>query len=454
MALRQQTASDYLLGTSREYAIYICESRGLPNVADGLKDVQRKALWLMRNKGEKIKTVAMSGEMISSNLYLHGDSSASDAISKLAAPYANNITLLHGIGNFGTRIAPIKGIGAPRYTYVKKSKVTESLVYPDLSIVPLKENYDGSVMEPVHFLPIVPLVLLNGISGIAQGWSTDIFPHSLKDLIKATEQAIKGDKIDDIKPHYELFDLDINHVEGNTWEFIGKAEIPDSSTILVTELPPDLTLEQFKTRLNSMEEDGKINSYVDRSTDKINITIKMARGSVKDWTKEKAIDFLKLKQKGTQRFVVIDFDGTSIRQYDTVQNLVTDFVANRLKWYKRRYEAFIEDASDELLFWEALKLCFDKKLPSKIQGFKNRAEVDTAVRAICKSLDLEDRHIDRIVGLPIYRWALDAYDDVLAKIESLSKNIEAWDKILSDEKNLKKIYLEELAELKKLKVNA
>lgn len=452
MAQEIQTASEYLLGTSREYAIYVCETRGLCHVADGLKDVQRKALWLLRNKGEKIKTVSLSGEMISNNLYLHGDGSASDAIGKMAAPYANNIPLIQGIGNFGTRIAPVKGIGAPRYTYVKKSKITESLIYPDLKIVPLKENYDGSTYEPVHFLPIIPMVLLNGVSGIAQGWSTDILPHSLADIIRATEQAIKGEPISQIRPHYERFEVEIKHIENNSWDFIGKVELPDTSTIVVTELPPDLTLEQFKIRLNKLEEDGKINSYVDRSTKNINITVKMARGSVRDWSQEQAIEFLKLRQKGTQRLVVIDWDGSSIRQYDSAEQLVGDFVSFRLKWYYKRYENFIEEAADELTFWEALKLCFDEKLPGKIQKYKNKTEVDEAVRKITTKIDdIKDHHIDRIVALPIYRWAVDSYDDVLQKITQLTSDIEKWADVLSDEKNLKKIYLSELAELKKIK---
>jgi DNA gyrase/topoisomerase IV subunit A len=450
---KTKTASEYLLETSKEYAIYICESRGLPNVADGLKDVQRKALWLMRNKSEKIKTVSMSGEMISSNLYLHGDTSASDSISKLAAPYANNIPLIFGIGNFGTRIAPVKGIGAPRYTYVKKYKVTESLVYPDLDIIPLKENYDGSTQEPVHFLPIVPLVLLNGISGLAVGWSTDILPHNLKDIIEATEQVLLDKPVKQLVPYYERYDVKVKHLEGNSWEFEGRVEITDTSTIVVKELPPDLTLEQFKTRLNKLEEENKINGYIDRSTDKINITIKMARGSIKDWTEEQAIEYFKLRQKGTQRLVVIDFDGKSIRQYATTEELIRDFVSHRLKWYTRRYEHYIENAADELTFWEALKMCFDKKLPSKIQSFKNKTETEKAVRDITAKLeDIGDHHIERILGLPIYRWAVDSYEDILAKISNLSKNIEEWANILSDEQNLKNIYLQELAELKKLKI--
>ena len=148
-----KSPSDYLLDTSRDYSIYVCESRSIPKVTDGLKDGQRKALYLLRNRQDKIKTISLAGEMISSGLYLHGDSSASGAISLLAAPYTNNIPLLEGIGNFGTRVAPVEGIGAPRYTYVKRGTAAQNLVYQDLAIIPMQENYDGSTMEPVTFLP-------------------------------------------------------------------------------------------------------------------------------------------------------------------------------------------------------------------------------------------------------------------------------------------------------------
>ncbi|WP_250132219.1 DNA gyrase subunit A, partial [Escherichia coli] len=70
----------------------------------------------------------------------------------LAAPYCNNVPYLDGIGSFGTRVAPVEGIGAPRYTYVKKGKSASELMFRDLDIVPLRENYDGSTKEPEHYL--------------------------------------------------------------------------------------------------------------------------------------------------------------------------------------------------------------------------------------------------------------------------------------------------------------
>jgi DNA gyrase/topoisomerase IV subunit A len=159
------TTTDFIKDTSRDYSIYVCQSRGIPSEADGLKDAQRKALFVMKTKSEKIKTISLAGTMISENVYLHGDAAACDTVSLMAAPYCNNVCVLHGIGSFGTRIGPTNW-GAPRYTYVKKSNITDALIYPDYDIIPLKENYDGSVMEPKTFLPIIPMVLLNGISRV------------------------------------------------------------------------------------------------------------------------------------------------------------------------------------------------------------------------------------------------------------------------------------------------
>ena len=176
----------FIKDSSREYSIYVCQSRGIPSISDGLKDAQRKALDVIKPIGDKIKTISLAGLMISSNRYLHGDAAACDTISLMAAPYCNNVPLLSGIGAFGTRVGP-DDWGAPRYTYVKKNSFTESLVFQDYDIVPMKENYDGSVLEPRHFLPLIPLVLLNGVSGIAVGWSTEILPHSLSGLIDATQ---------------------------------------------------------------------------------------------------------------------------------------------------------------------------------------------------------------------------------------------------------------------------
>ena len=449
-----QNSSDYIKETSREYSIYVCESRAIPRVADGLKDAQRKALWLIRNKNEKIKTVSLAGEMISSGLYLHGDQSAAGSISMLAAPYVNNVPLLDGIGTFGTRVSPVEGIGAPRYTYVKRGKAAKELMFHDLDIVPLKENYDGSVMEPVHFLPLIPTVLLNGVSGIAVGWSTEILPRSFKSILEATIKVLDGQKtLKRIPPNYEKYNIGVKHLEDNSWEFTGKISELDSSTCKVTELPPDLTLEKFKERLNTFEDEGKIHSYSDRSTKIIDITIKFSRGSIKDWTEEKIIEFLKIKQKKSERIVIIDWNGRSIRQYESAEKVVLDFVDWRLGWYEKRYENLLSKDEHELMFWKGMKACFNDSFPNRILGHTNKASVTADVKGVVEKakLKLDAGQIERIIGQASHRWAKDAYTDVLEKIKNLEAAIKEHKAILKDPERRKAIYRSELEELKKVK---
>ena len=445
------TSSNYILDTSREYSIYVCENRAIPKVADGLKDAQRKALWLIRNKADKIKTVSLAGEMISSGLYLHGDASAAGSISMLAAPFVNNVPLLNGIGTFGTRTAPVDGIGAPRYTYVKRGSALTQLMLPDLDIVPLKDNYDGSTKEPVHFLPLIPTVLLNGVSGIAVGWSTEILRRRLSDIIEASIDALDGKKVKHLIPHYERFDVNVKHLEGNSWEMSGRVEILDTSSLRVTELPPDLTLAKFKERLNALEEEGKINTYVDRSTKTIDITVKFQRGTIAKWDEAKAIDFLKLKQKKSERIVVVDWNGSSIKQYDSAEEVVESFVKWRLSWYTIRYEYMKAEDEYSLNFWKAVKACFDAKLPAKLPTLANKAAIQDEVAKITKGLSLDASQSDRIVSLPSFRWAKDAYQDVIDNISRLEANINSYTQTLADPKKLKAIYRKELVELSKQK---
>ncbi len=440
--------TDYIKSTSRDYSIYVCQTRGIPSVCDGLKDAQRKALFVIKPKGDKIKTISLAGEMISQNVYLHGDASAAETLSLMAAPYCNNVPLLQGIGAFGTKIGPTDW-GAPRYTYLKRNAHTDALVFTDYDIVPLKENYDGSVMEPKNYLPLVPMVLLNGISGIAVGWSTDILPRGLEDLIDATVAAIDGKEVKTIAPRYDYLDCNVRNIAGNAWEFTGRARI-DGSTVWIEELPPNLSLEKFKERLNAMEDEDKIQTYIDRSTKTIKIEIRFKRGTIANWTEETAIDFFKLRSRVTERIVVLDWNGNSVRQFESAEQLINEFVQWRLGWYKVRFEKIIADLTYQLNWNLALKACIDGKLPEYLPKAADKTDVVTKVQTLCKNIDIDDDQTDRIASLPSYRWAKDAYNEIVSKIADLNARIAEHQALLADPKKQKDIYRKEVLALKKL----
>lgn len=448
------SSDQYLLDSSREYAIYVCGSRAIPHVADGLKHGQRIALWLLRTRSDKIKTVALGGMMAAEKLYVHGDVSANNTIGLLAAPYKNNVPLIEGLGQFGNRVAPVEGIGAPRYTEVRRAKAAEALLYRDLDLVPLRDNYDGSNKEPVHFLPLLPTVLLNGIEGVAVGWSTSILPRSLKGLIQASQDALDGAKaIRGLEPHFERYDIKVKSTGLNQWEFSGKAIIEDTSTVKITELPPGLSVENFRKRLIQMEDGESISSYMDRSTEQIDITVKFKRGAVKGWTEAKALDFFKLREKVTERIVCIDWNGNSIRTYADPEQLVRDFVAWRLGWYTNRFQKMLDDATVECNYWRILRALFDAGFTKKLGGFANKAALEAEVTAIATKAKLKilPGQMERVIGLPTYRWTQDFLDEVKAKVKGLEDNIAEYQAILKSPDRLKAVYRGELEELKKVK---
>lgn len=443
----------YLKETSREYSLYVNDERAIPYVGDGLKHVQRVALWMMRNEAEKTKVVGLVGRLADAGLYVHGEVACGDAISLLAAPYRNNVMLLTGDGQFGSRVAPVDGIGAARYVYVRRSKAAMRFLYVDSDIVPMEDNYDGSNQQPIHLLPLIPTVLLNGVSGIGVGYSTDILPRAFRDLLKASVAALKGQKIPKLVPAYERYDVSVAAAgQVNQWEITGKVKIINSSTVVISELPPGLSIEKFRSRLIEMEDTGTIVRFVDSSSDSINIEVTFKRGTIASWKEKDAISFFKLVEKTTERIVVRDWTGKRIVQYADAESLVKDFVAWRLEWYVKRYEKMLKDTSYELNFWNALKALFDSGFTKKLGTYKDRGDMEQDVTKITTKakIALDKSQLDRVLNLATYRWTKDFNVEISSKIGSLDSDITEYKAILASDERRKDIYLSELDGLKTL----
>jgi DNA gyrase/topoisomerase IV subunit A len=441
-------SSEYILKSSREYAIYIATNRAIPSLSDGLKFGQRISLWLLSSRNEKIKTFALGGLMAYEKLYVHGDTSANNTINLLAAPYKNNYCLIHGLGQFGNRVAP-DSIGAPRYTDVKKSKVSETILYNDIDLIPMEGNYDKSNIQPIHFLPLVPIVLLNGVSGIAVGWSTEILPHRLKDIIKATKAALNGLQVPTLVPHYERYNITVKATDKpNQWELSGKLEIVNlrnKQEVHITELPPGISLLSFKEFLIELENDSKIEGFTDRSTDNIDISVEVNR-ETRFVSEDEALNFFKMREKITERIVVLDWDRDKIRTFDNPEQVVKEFAEWRLGWYKKRFQKLITDDKDELIFWEALEVLYQKKFPQKLGTHLNKSDMETEISVILtkSKIKFEVHHLNRITGLATYRWTKDFEIEIKEKIQNLIQKIADNSAILNIENALKQVYISEL----------
>lgn len=184
VVLHETTQRRYL-----NYALSVIVSRALPDVRDGLKPVQRRILYAMyQNLGltpdsKHRKSAAVVGEVMA-KFHPHGDQSIYDAMVRLAQPFSLRYPMVDGQGNFGSMDGD--GAAAMRYTEAKLQHIAvEVLSELKKDTVPVRQNYDGTLDEPVVLPAQIPNLLINGATGIAVGMATNIPPHHLGEVIDA-----------------------------------------------------------------------------------------------------------------------------------------------------------------------------------------------------------------------------------------------------------------------------
>ena len=186
-----------------EYAMSVVKGRALPEVSDGQKPVQRRILFAMRDMGltagaKPVKSARVVGEILG-KYHPHGDSSAYEAMVRMAQDFTLRYPLIDGIGNFGSRDGD--GAAAMRYTEARLTPIAELLLSEiNQGTVDFVPNYDGAFDEPLHLPARLPMVLLNGASGIAVGMATEIPSHNLNEVTQAAIALLK-------KPTLETADL-------------------------------------------------------------------------------------------------------------------------------------------------------------------------------------------------------------------------------------------------------
>ncbi|MBO6169134.1 MAG: DNA gyrase subunit A [Bacteroidales bacterium] len=171
-----------------DYSMSVIVSRALPDVRDGLKPVQRRVLFGMDGlglsfSGQTKKSARIVGEVLG-KFHPHGDSSVYDAMARLAQPWNQRYPLVFGQGNFGSMDGD--PVAAMRYTEAKLAKMTEDILADlDKDTVDMTLNFDDSLQEPTVLPTKLPLLLLNGSSGIAVGMATNMAPHNLGEICDA-----------------------------------------------------------------------------------------------------------------------------------------------------------------------------------------------------------------------------------------------------------------------------
>lgn len=178
-----------------EYAVSVVKGRALPDVCDGQKPVQRRILYAMREMGlahnsKHVKSARVVGEVLG-KFHPHGDSSAYEAMVRLAQSFSMRYPLVDGQGNFGSRDGD--NAAAMRYTETRLTPIADLLLSElDMGTVDMQPNYDGHFQEPAMLPARLPMVLLNGASGIAVGMATEIPSHNLREVGAAAALCVRN----------------------------------------------------------------------------------------------------------------------------------------------------------------------------------------------------------------------------------------------------------------------
>lgn len=444
--MRIRTIDNFLDVDQKLFALSVIEDRAIPSVIDGFKPVQRKIIY-MANKiwktgSEKsMKVFQLGGQVSSLALYEHGDASMNSSIISMNQTFKNNLPLLDGYGQYGNLKVPVAG--QPRYVGTKLSK-NFRMVYKDFDLLENKID-EGCVIEPDYFLPIIPMVLVNGGEGIAVGYSSNIFNRNPLEITEACINCVKGKKVGELKPF--LWDFTGDYIRDkdnpNKWYIKGKYKVINTTTVQVTELPPDVTFEKYEEYLDGLVEKKTIVDYENNSSTNVNYILKFTRSDLKKRMDDGTLEtLLKVNGSDTENLTTLDENG-HLKIFEKAEDIVTWFCSFRLKWYDKRKTHLIKTINDEITMLNEkarfLKAIIDKKL--KIGNLPKKDVLDWLEK---NKFAKFGGGYDYLTSMPIHNLTKERYEEILKQTDK--KKIELKE---VEAKTPKDMYLADLAELKK-----
>jgi DNA topoisomerase-2 len=237
--------------------------RSLPHVMDGLKPSLRKIFWaaLKRNLTSEIRVAQLAGYVSEKAAYHHGEASLTGAIVGMAQNFvgSNNINLLAPNGQFGTRLMGGKDSASPRYIHTELMPIVKAVVKKADEAILEYTSDDGVYVEPITYMPVVPMLLVNGSLGIGTGFSSTILPYNPDDLVAALRWRLSGGLSDlttlSFTPWWFGFKgRVVAGKDSQTWLTRGVYEFIDDDKALVriTELPIGTWTSDYKDFLENM----------------------------------------------------------------------------------------------------------------------------------------------------------------------------------------------------------
>ena len=372
--------------------------RAIPSAIDGLKPSHRKVIYACFKQGltkGELRVAQLSGIVSSIASYHHGEASLQGAIVNLAQDFvgSNNVNLLLPLGQFGSRLMGGSDSASPRYIHTRLSPQA-SLLFRQEDMAILKYIVEeGTQIEPRYYIPVAPLVLMNGALGIGTGFSTSIPCFRPQDVIANVRRLIAGEEPFPMSPWYRGFTGELAQIDGKYWS-LGRFERKGATVLDILELPVGTWTENAKEHFESLVGQHGLKSVDNQCTDTtVRFSLKFSSGSdvdnlllpVDDKTGlSKVYSVLKLaSQKGLSVTNIHLYGARSaIRKYPSADAILREHFDVRLDAYTRR-KAHLEADLEAALKVLNAKARFVREVISqdiKLLGIKN-ADLDALLDA-------------------------------------------------------------------------
>ncbi|KAJ4360663.1 DNA topoisomerase 2 [Didymosphaeria variabile] len=335
--------------------------RSIPSIIDGFKPGQRKVLYtcFRRNLKKDVKVVDLAGSVSGTTDYAYGEASMQGTIVGLAQNFvgSNNINCLEPSGNFGSRLQGGKDAASARYIYTRLSPFARRIFHPQDDALLKYGESDGNKIEPEMYVPILPMVLVNGSDGIGTGWSSSIPNYNPLEIVENLRIRMRdGSSKEDMQPMapwFRGFTGQTEELPNDRYKFTGIIRETGENELEITELPVRYWSQDFKEKLEDIIKAEKVPSiikdYVDYNTpDRVHFIIKMEDKHMQAARAKGLEDTFKLSSTvATTNLVAFDSQGR-IHKYATVLDIMEEFYHIRLRYYEKRKSHQLEELNKDL----------------------------------------------------------------------------------------------------------
>lgn len=470
-----RNVEDEMKDSYLRYSMSVIISRALPDVRDGLKPSQRRILYAMRQlnltPGAKHRKCAKISGDTSGDYHPHGEQVIYPTLVRMAQPWVMRYTLVDGQGNFGS----VDGDppAAMRYTEARLTHAALQLMDDlDKDTVELVPNYDETKTEPTVFPAKFPNLLCNGSSGIAVGMATNIPPHNLLELIKATLLLLDNPttSIDDLMRVMPAPDFPSGGVicgyRGIKEAFhTGRGKLllrgvirvedlddnPDRQRLVVDEIPYNVNksrlIEQIAELINNKQITGIADLRDESDKDGMRIVMELKRSEMPEVIINQLYKFSDLQITFGCNMLALD---KGLPRIMNIKQMISAWIDHRIEVVRRRTRFELAKAEARAHILEGYLKAIDHldEVVKLIRASNNRDEARTG---LIQRFQFSERQANAVLDLRLYQLTGLEHDKINAEYQELLKKIEYYRAVLASEAMVRDIIKEELLEIQNQK---